>query len=111
MLRKGVKKRPGTTQARWRRIPRSGNPINLRPMAVVGMLRGRVPSRSRFAYDGPTMRLWLPKRLGSATPAGGADFAFMESPTPLIDGELELVEPAARWIDAVLLALRSPASI
>ena len=34
-------------------------------------------------------------------------FAFLDS-APMVDGELELVEPAERWIDDVLLSCRHP---
>lgn len=56
------------------------------------------------------MRLWLPKRRSSAFPTQPAgDFTFLQSPAPLRDGELELVEPSPRLIDAVLLVTGSPA--
>lgn len=50
------------------------------------------------------MRLWFsPLRKQPA-------FHFKE-PGPLIDGNLELIEPAIRWIDPVLQTLSSPASV
>jgi tagatose 1,6-diphosphate aldolase len=50
------------------------------------------------------MRLWFGQ--SRKTPP----FQFLE-PGPLIDRELELIEPGVRWIDAHLQTLSSPASI
>jgi predicted acetyltransferase len=51
------------------------------------------------------MRLWLsafkPRPVAPA-------WTFLDSPVPLVDGNLELVEPAARWVDAVLQTTRRP---
>jgi predicted acetyltransferase len=38
-----------------------------------------------------------------------AEFVFLD-PGPLVDGELQLVEPAPQWIDAMLTAMHHPLS-
>jgi predicted acetyltransferase len=37
-------------------------------------------------------------------------FRFLE-PGPMVDGELELVEPAARWVDPMMISLQHPACV
>lgn len=50
------------------------------------------------------MRLWFGQKI--RRPA----FRFLEA-GPLVDGELELIEPSVRWIDSALFTLHSPASM
>jgi tagatose 1,6-diphosphate aldolase len=57
-----------------------------------------------FPYDTTPMRLWFGH--SRKTPP----FQFLE-PGALVDRELELIEPAVRWIDAHLQTFASPASV
>lgn len=48
------------------------------------------------------MRLWFARNRSKPR-------AFLDSPTPLSDDLIELVEPSPRWVDAYLHTTRSPA--
>jgi tagatose 1,6-diphosphate aldolase len=50
------------------------------------------------------MRLWFARNRATPRP-------FLESPTPLTDDLIELVEPSVRWVDAYLHTTRSPGCI
>jgi tagatose 1,6-diphosphate aldolase len=55
----------------------------------------------------------MPFRLRDCLPFAGftaQGFKFLDS-GPLVDGELELVEPSHQWVDAVVAACRNPVSI
>jgi predicted acetyltransferase len=55
----------------------------------------------------------MPFRLRDCLPFAGftaQSFRFLET-GPLIDAELELVQPSLRWVDAVLAACRHPLSL
>lgn len=55
----------------------------------------------------------MPFRLRDCLPfsaRGASGFKFLET-GPLIDGELELVAPSPRWVDAVLAVCRHPMSL
>ena len=53
------------------------------------------------------MRLWF----GKSKAAPVRSRTFLDSPTPLADELIELVEPSVRWVDAYLMTTGSPACL